>query len=67
MIGRNTEFCVVVIFSHQVVESGSKSMEIGIMRAGKSLELIDESLIAPIVASMEAEAEAESKRAAADD
>jgi hypothetical protein len=42
-------------------------MEIGVMRFKKSLDLLDESVVAPVVASMEAEAEAESKRAAADD
>ncbi len=51
----------------QVVESGAKSMEIGVMRFEKSLALLEESAVAPIVASMEAEAEAETKRASADD
>ena len=50
-----------------MVESGAKSMEIGVMRFKKSLDLLEESVVAPIVASMEAEAEAETKRASADD
>ncbi len=37
------------------------------MRFKKCLDLLDDSVIEPIVGSLEAEAEADSKRAAADD
>ncbi len=42
-------------------------MEIGVMRMGKSLALLAESVIEPVVAGMEAEHEAEMKRASADE
>jgi len=47
---------------NEVVESGAKSMEVGVMRFNQSLSVLEEGVVGPIVASMEAEAEAESLR-----
>ncbi len=50
----------------QIVESGAKSIDIGVMLPGQSLKMLSEADIQPIVAALEAEVEAEMKRASAD-
>ena len=49
----------------EVVESGAKSIEVGVMRHGRPMEMVDQAKLEEIVAQIAAEKEAEASAAGA--